>query len=211
MTPSRAPRRAARRASRAGDGGRPSAPRRPRHARRPHGRAPRPHARARHPAAHRPPSSRPAEPRAPSVPSRVSSSPAPLGLRYRLLPAGHGLARATTRPSIRARALASRRQALAVPQAAVASDLLQPLDVECDLTAKVPLDRVAAVHDLADLGDLRLGEIADARREIDARLLEDLARGRGADAVDVAQRHVHALLPRDVNSPDTGHALDLPL
>src|SRR5437867_11381908 len=193
--PSRARHRAARRASRAADEQPRSARRRP-----PRGRL------VRHPPAPRPASSRPAEPRAPSLPSRVSSSPEPLGLRHRLFPAGHGLAHATARPRVRARALASGRQALAVTETAIAADLLEPFDVQRDLAAEVALHRIAAIDDLADLGDLGLGEIADARGEIDPRLLEDLARRRRPDAVDVAQGDVHSLLAWDVNTRDTGHA-----
>ena len=75
---------------------------------------------------------------------------------------------------------------------------------------QITLDRVAAVDDLADLGDLGFGEIAHARAEIDACLLEDLARGRRTDTEDVAQRDVDALLARDVDARDPSHSL-LPL
>ena len=93
-----------------------------------------------------------------------------------------------------------------MPKPAIAADLLKALDVQRDLAAEVTLDREAAVDDLADLRDLRLGEIAHAHRAVHARLLENIARRRRPDPEDVAKRHVDALLARDVNAGDTCHA-----
>src|SRR5205085_7918906 len=128
-----------------------------------------------------------------------------LRLRGRLLLAGDGLARAATRPRVRARPLASHRERLAVAQAAIRADLLEALDVQRHLAAEISFDGELAVDDLADLGHLGFGEVAHADRMIDARLVEDLTRVRRADAEDVAQRHVNALLARDVDAGDPSH------
>src|SRR5712692_3798345 len=175
---SRAPRPSARRASHAACAVRPSPPR----------------WRALHPS-----------PPAPWSPRPLPSCPSPLGLRHRLLPPGHRLARLLPRSCVGACPLSAHRQALAVPQSAVAPDLLEALDVQRDLAAQIALDREAAVDDLADLRDLRLGEVAHADRSVDARLLEHGGRCRRTDAEDVAQRNVDALLPRDINASDPCH------
>src|SRR6266542_6881166 len=92
-----------------------------------------------------------------------------------------------------------------MPKPAIATDLLKAFDVHRDLAAEVTLDGEAAIDDLANLRDLRLGEIAHAHRAVDPRLLEHVTRGGRADAEDVAERNVDALLARDVNAGDTCH------
>src|SRR5712692_4356101 len=134
-----------------------------------------------------------------------------LGLRDRLLLAGHGLARTLARARVGARALTAHGETPSVPQAAVAADLLEPLDVQCHFATQIALDGEAAIDDLADLRHLRLGEVAATYRPVDARLLEHLARGRRTDTEDVAERNVNALLARDVDAGDTCHDLALPL
>jgi len=79
------------------------------------------------------------------------------------------------------------------------------------LAAKVTLHREAAVDDLADLCDLRLGQITHPRRAVDPCLLEHVARGGRANAEDVSERHVDALLARDIDASDSSHLLSLPL
>src|SRR5262245_694355 len=70
------------------------------------------------------------------------------------LPSGHrALARPLSCPGVRTRALATHRQIPAVPQAAVAADLHQPLDVHRDLLAEVSLDAAHLLDHPADLPD----------------------------------------------------------
>src|SRR5207249_11376688 len=92
-----------------------------------------------------------------------------------------------------------------MPKPAIAADLLKAFDVHGDLAAEVTLDGEAAIDDLSDLRDRRLGEIAHAHGAVDPRLLEHVTRGGRSDAEDVAERHVDALLARDVNAGDTCH------
>src|SRR5256885_9119680 len=155
------------------------------------------------------PSERPCRPsRACPLRSRYGLSP--LGLRHRLLLPRDRLARTLPRARVRARALATDGQTSAVTEAAVAADLLETLDVQRGFAAEVTFDGEAAVDDLADLRDLWLGEVAHADAAVDARLLEDVARARRADAEDVPQRHVDALLARDVDTGDTCHTSPTP-
>src|SRR6185436_437640 len=74
------------------------------------------------------------------------------------------------------------------------------------LAAQVSLDLVRPVDELADLADLVLGEVANLRAPLDPRALDDLVRPGRSDAVDVAERDVHALVAREVDAGDPSHA-----
>src|SRR3954471_9040186 len=128
----------------------------------------------------------------------------------RLLPdlllarSSHSL-RALTRARIGLRARPTHRKAAPVAQAAVAADLHQALDVLRALTAEIALDGQVAVDDLADAQHLVVGQVADVGVTTDPGVLEDLARQRRADAVDVGQPDLDALVERDVYSRNTSH------
>src|SRR3954447_1081124 len=113
------------------------------------------------------------------------------------------------RPLARARVglgvLAADGEAAAVAQPAVAADLHQALDVLRTLAAQVALDDVVAVDQVAELGDLVVGEVAHLAVRLDAELGEDLVRGRLADPVDVGQADLDALVARDVDAGYTSH------
>src|SRR6516225_7455417 len=68
--------------------------------------------------------------------------------------AGHSLARPLAGAGVGARPLAAHRQAAAVPQPAVALDVLQAGDVLLDLTAQGAFDGVIAVEEAHQAGDL---------------------------------------------------------
>src|SRR5215472_2702758 len=91
-------------------------------------------------------------------------------------PGDETLARALAGARVRVRALAVDRQAAAVPQAAVAAEVHQALDVHLDLAAQVALDLVVGVEHVTDLLDLRLRELLGALGGGDARLGADAAR-----------------------------------
>src|SRR5690554_1680702 len=117
-----------------------------------------------------------------------------------LLLAGHGAARALAGARVGLGGLSAHGQAAAVAQAAVAADVHEALDVQLHLAAQVALDLVVAVHDLAQAGDLGLGEVLDPRGGVDLGLGEDLLGTGPADAVDVRQRGHDALLARQVDT-----------
>src|SRR6266581_1642706 len=117
--------------------------------------------------------------------------------------------------SVGPRALAAHRQAAAVPLAAIRADLGQPLDVHRDLAAQVTLDEDVfcarhPVDDLAQACDLFLAEVLGALARIDAGVLDDLLRGRVADAVDVGHGDDDALGRRNVNARDSCHLVPYP-
>ena len=92
-------------------------------------------------------------------------------------------------------------------QAAVAADLNQTLDVEADLTAQVALDVVVAVDYLTQLGGFFFGQVLDAGVRIDTGLGKDFVGRLAANAEDVGQADLHALLAGKVNTGNTCHTL----
>ena len=100
-----------------------------------------------------------------------------------------------------------------MPDAPIAFDALQPFQIHAEFAAQIAFDDVFAFLDrVDDLRKLRLGQILRADRGINVRALENLQRVDGADAVDVAQRDVYALVRRNFNTNDACHKfLTLPL
>ena len=102
-------------------------------------------------------------------------------------------------------ALTADRQALTVTQATVAADVHEALDVLALLTTEVALDHEVGLIDvLADGVNFLLGEVLDTGVRIDVRLRADLAGGGAADAVNVGQTDLDALLAREIDTANTG-------
>src|SRR4029077_20531472 len=80
----------------------------------------------------------------------------------RLLLRDGALAGALARARVRLGALPADGQVAAVPQAAPAPDLHQPLDVHRDFLAQVPFDAALLLDDPADLPDVVLRQVLDA-------------------------------------------------
>src|SRR5688572_11908959 len=132
-------------------------------------------------------------------------------LLHCLLFARHGAAaRAFAGAGVGLRALAAHRQVLAVPDAAVAADLHQPLDVLADLLAQVALDAPFVLDHLADPARLVLGEVPHLGGRRHPRLGEDRLCARAPDAVDVRQPDPDLLVLGEVHSCDPCH-IRLPL
>src|SRR5262249_35864188 len=91
------------------------------------------------------------------------------------------------------RTLAAHREPTAMPEATVAGEVHQSLDVHRRFAAQVALDRVVAVDGLADADDLVVGQRVDATRLIYPHFPQDLLGLRLADPVDVLQPYHHAL------------------
>src|SRR5262245_38714612 len=119
--------------------------------------------------------------------------------------AGHGLARALARPGVGPGPLAAHRQAAPVAQAPVAADVAQPGDVLGVLAAQRALDRVLAVEDVGDAGDLLVVQLLRPAQRVHPRLLAQPQGRRRPDAVDVAQADVRRLVGRQVHTQDTRH------
>ena len=101
--------------------------------------------------------------------------------------------------------LAPDGQFLLVPEAPVAADVDQPLDVHGDFLAEVALDLLPFLDDLADLVDLVLGQGLDLLVLVDLGLFEDLVALGPADPVDVGQPDLDPLVRREGDACDSCH------
>ncbi len=91
-------------------------------------------------------------------------------------------------------------------QAAVGADLLEALDGLGALAPQVAFLREVSLDRLAQLDDLVLGQVAHLAVRLDAHLSQELVGGRAANAVDVGQPNLDALVQRDVDAGDARHA-----
>src|SRR5690606_24438963 len=132
-----------------------------------------------------------------------------------LAPHPDGPLRTLAGAGVRLRALTADRQAAAMAQAAVTPDLDQALDVHLHFLTQVALDLEIAVDVLPQAIRLILGQIPDPRIGVDADGLQDLPGPGPADAVDVRQRRLDPLFPREVDTRNSSHryltSLTLPL
>ena len=132
---------------------------------------------------------------------------APIRVRLGFLLASDGLRRAFARASIRMGALTMNGQAATMTQAAIATEIHQPLNVHRNFTPQIALNRELSVNGFADLQNLAVGELIDAPVSRDFDALADLLSEFRANAMDVLERNDSALLGRNVNACDTGHSV----
>jgi hypothetical protein len=105
------------------------------------------------------------------------------------------------------RPLAANRQALAVAEAPEATEVHEALDVHADLTPQIALDlQLALLDHLADATGLVVVELVSPLAERDVRRLQDLARKRLANSVDVSERDFHPLVAGKIDACQTRHA-----
>src|SRR5262245_45832140 len=128
------------------------------------------------------------------------------GLSGGLLLAGNRPSLALARARVGVRALAAHGQAAAVPQAAVAAQIHQALDVHGDIAPQVAFHDVVAVDRLTKLQHLGVGQVSEPPLIRDPDLAADVVRELRPYAVDVLERDDDAFLRRNVNACDTGHA-----
>jgi hypothetical protein len=103
-------------------------------------------------------------------------------------------------PGVGVSSLPPHRQAPAVSQAPIASDVHQPLDIEGDLLAQFTFDLEILVNGVADAADLVFREVLDPRVTADVGQVENLSRSGTTDPEDVTQGDLHPLFPRQVNA-----------
>src|SRR5688572_6896551 len=121
--------------------------------------------------------------------------------------AGHGLARTLARARVGARALAAHRQAAPVAQPAIAADVAQAVDRGRHLPAQLALDRVVLLDVGRQVGDLFLGQVARPQPPVEPQVVADAHARGAADAVDVGERDLQALVVGDVDPDDARHWL----
>ena len=91
---------------------------------------------------------------------------------------GHGLSWTLSGPRVGACALASNRQALAVPQAPIATDIAKPGDVLLNLAAELAFHHVLVIKQRGQLGQVVLREVASSLVGVDPGPGQAARRGR---------------------------------
>src|ERR1700674_5753815 len=106
-----------------------------------------------------------------------------------------GFARSFARARVGLSTLAAHRQAAQVTDAAIAFDTLQALQIHANLAAEIAFDDVFAILNGVDnQGELLLGEIFGTDAGVDLGVGQDDLCIAGANAVDVAQGNIDALV-----------------
>src|SRR5207245_4616916 len=90
-----------------------------------------------------------------------------------------------------------------MPQAPIAADVDEPLDVHLHVLTQVALDLPLLLDHVADPADLVLGQILDLHLFLYSRLAQNAVASGPADSEDVDQGDLDPLVLRQV---DTGHA-----
>src|SRR5690606_9393709 len=96
--------------------------------------------------------------------------------------------------------LAAHRQATTVSQTLVAADLDLAADVGLHFAAQIAFHLEVLFDVIAQLGDLIVGQVLGAHVLVDAGGRKDLPGAGTADAVDVGQRDLHALVAREIHA-----------
>ena len=135
------------------------------------------------------------------------------GLRVRVALHTDRLARTFARAGVGLRALSPNGQAAHVANATITFDALEALQVHAQFAAQVTFDDILAVlNGMNDLRKLGFRQIFGAGAGIDFRDRQNIHRVFGADAVNVTERDINALVRRDFYTNDACHKiLTLPL
>src|SRR5436190_2068509 len=105
----------------------------------------------------------------------------------RRLPLGNGRASWTFASSrVGVRTLLANRQAAAMPQTPIRSDVHQTLDVHLDTLAQIAFDLALRFDDRTNAPEIVLGQVAHPRVSIDVGLFENRRRSRATDSIDVS-------------------------
>lgn len=119
-----------------------------------------------------------------------------------------GLTFALACAGIRVSALAANGEALAVTEATVAIDLLEALQIDLQIPAKVTFDDVVVRLNVGDDGtQLFVGQFTGAGIRIDINLLQNLFGEAWADAIDVGKRSFDALFVWNIDTENTSHGV----
>src|SRR3954454_17819295 len=123
----------------------------------------------------------------------------------RLLLAGNGALRTLAGASVGLGALTADRQALAVTAALVGADLDLAADVGLDLATEVTLDLEVGFDLVAELDQLRVAQLVDAGVRVDPGRGQHVLGAGSADAEDVGECDLDALVAREVHTNEACH------
>src|SRR5436190_1285690 len=119
-----------------------------------------------------------------------------------------GLARAFASAGIGLGALAANWQAAQMTDATITFDSLQAFEVHADFAAQIAFNHIFAILDgVDDLRELLFAQIFGANAGIDFRVGKDVLGVGGANAVNVAQGDINALVWRYFDADDASHFL----
>src|SRR6478609_4927055 len=135
----------------------------------------------------------------------ISAEPVEGRRSLRLLLAGNGALRTLAGARVGLGALAADREAHAVAATLVAADLDLAADVRLDLTSEVTLDLEVGLDLVAKLDQLLVTERVDPGVRVDAGGGQELLGAGTADAVDVGECDLDALVAREVDTNEACH------
>jgi hypothetical protein len=98
-----------------------------------------------------------------------------------------------------------------VAKATVGTDIDEPLDVHRDLFSEVTLNLVIILDHITDRSDFGLRKIAGLDVTCHIGSVTDVTSSLSANAKDIRERNVHALVAREIYTFNTCHGLTLPL
>src|SRR6476661_8847406 len=135
----------------------------------------------------------------------ISAEPVEGRRSLRLLLAGNGALGTLAGARVGLGALTADRKAHAVAATLVAADLDLAADVRLDLTSEVTLDLEVGFDLVAKLDQLLVTERVDPSVRVDTGGSEQLLGAGTADAVDVGESDLDALVAREVNTNEACH------
>jgi hypothetical protein len=100
-------------------------------------------------------------------------------------------------------------QSTPMPQAPIAANLDEPLDVQVHFSTQVTFDREVLIDVVADSSNLMLGQIFHPSFPGDAHCICDLFCPSAANAVHVGKGDLHLFVVWDINPTDARHARSL--
>jgi len=106
---------------------------------------------------------------------------------------------------VRMCALAIDRQSFTMPDAAVAPEVHQPLDVHRNIPTKITFDKITAINYLANSDNFIIGKLVDPTLFRNAAFAADFGRLDPADTVDVRQSDGNPLPRWNVYACNTRH------
>ncbi len=134
------------------------------------------------------------------------------GLGSRVAHDTDGLSRAFAGAGIGLGALSANGQAAQVADAPITFDTLKAFQVHADFAAEIAFDDILAIlNRVHDLGELLLAQILGANGRVDIGFGQNDFGVAGADAINVAQGDVDALIRRNFYAYDTSHKFVEPL
>jgi hypothetical protein len=113
-------------------------------------------------------------------------------------------ARTFAGPGIGLRTLPANRQTAAMPDAAIAAEIHEALDIHRNFAAQITFDRETRDR-IAQARNFGLTQVFDLNGRVDLRLATGFERAGAPDAVDVRQRDRYVFVDGNIDSGDTCH------